>query len=106
MVQAKCSFRTFFPKLEAESESGVPLPRGRREEATGEALDRWIPEASDTWQWQLQIEEGSVPNTTQEVAIYDIDLFDNDGGSGRIRLEFATLAGPTPHHRAAPTAPG
>jgi hypothetical protein len=34
--------------------------------------DRWVPRASDSWQWQL---EGDL-NTTYDVDVYDIDLFD------------------------------
>ncbi len=35
--------------------------------------DRWQPQLSDTWQWQLT---GTV-NTSYDVDVYDIDLFDN-----------------------------
>ena len=38
------------------------------------AATRWTPVASDTWQWQLQ---GKI-NTSYDVKIYDIDLFNVD----------------------------
>ncbi|WP_193102847.1 endo alpha-1,4 polygalactosaminidase [Burkholderia sp. Z1] len=38
------------------------------------AGSHWAPVASDTWQWQLR---GKL-NTSYDVAIYDIDLFDTD----------------------------
>jgi hypothetical protein len=38
-----------------------------------DSSDRWRPQVSDTWQWQLQ---GTV-NTSYDVDVYDIDLFDN-----------------------------
>jgi len=38
-----------------------------------EDTQRWIPEVTDTWQWQLS---GAL-NTTYDVVVYDIDLFDN-----------------------------
>ena len=38
------------------------------------APKRWIPVASETWQWQLK---GKL-DTSYDVAIYDIDLFDTD----------------------------
>lgn len=37
------------------------------------AGSHWVPVASDTWQWQLR---GKL-NTSYDVAIYDIDLFDS-----------------------------
>ena len=37
----------------------------------------WKPVASDTWQWQLR---GAL-NTSYNVVIYDIDLFDNSAGA-------------------------
>lgn len=33
---------------------------------------RWLPDAADTWQWQLK---GSI-DTRHDVAVYDVDLFD------------------------------
>ena len=38
---------------------------------------RWVPQAGDTWQWQLQ---GSV-NTSYDVDAYDIDLFDSSAAT-------------------------
>ena len=40
---------------------------------TAGAVERWQPQVSDTWQWQLS---GAV-NTGYDVDVYDIDLFDN-----------------------------
>ncbi|VWC39795.1 endo alpha-1,4 polygalactosaminidase [Burkholderia arboris] len=42
--------------------------------APASARVRWVPVASDTWQWQLR---GTI-NTSYDVSIYDIDLFDVD----------------------------
>ncbi|MBA5735629.1 hypothetical protein, partial [Escherichia coli] len=42
--------------------------------APARAAAHWTPSASDTWQWQLR---GKL-NTSYNVAIYDIDLFDTD----------------------------
>jgi hypothetical protein len=36
------------------------------------------PTVDTTWQWQLQHEGAGAINTTYDVAVYDIDLFDND----------------------------
>ena len=36
------------------------------------------PTADTTWQWQLQPDGSGTINTTYDVVIYDIDLFDND----------------------------
>jgi hypothetical protein len=36
------------------------------------------PTVDTTWQWQLQPEGAGTINTTYDVAVYDIDLFDND----------------------------
>ncbi len=40
--------------------------------ASATPTTRWMPRASDTWQWQLS---GTV-DTRYDVAIYDVDLFD------------------------------
>ena len=40
---------------------------------TTDVTERWQPRVSDTWQWQLS---GTV-NTSYDVDVYDIDLFDN-----------------------------
>jgi len=42
--------------------------------AGGVAASRWQPSVTDTWQWQLR---GKI-NTTYNVDVYDIDLFDTD----------------------------
>lgn len=36
------------------------------------------PDVLVTWQWQLLVEEGTTLNTSYNVEIYDIDLFDTD----------------------------
>lgn len=46
--------------------------------ATPVTAGSWYkPSTSVTWQWQLQVKSGSSLNTSYNVEIYDIDLFDN-----------------------------
>ncbi|MGD9368412.1 MAG: endo alpha-1,4 polygalactosaminidase [Desulfobacteraceae bacterium] len=54
-----------------EADSGDTGDSGSDTGDTG-GSGRWVPQLGDTWQWQLQ---GSV-NTSYDVNVYDIDLFD------------------------------
>jgi hypothetical protein len=54
----------------SDAASGHAAAAAQRKAAT----TRWTPVASDTWQWQLQ---GKL-NTSYDVKIYDIDLFNTD----------------------------
>ncbi|WP_133650937.1 endo alpha-1,4 polygalactosaminidase [Paraburkholderia flava] len=59
------------------SDSSAAGPVALKSDAQAPAVARWTPIASDTWQWQIK---GKV-NTSYNVAIYDIDLFDVDAAA-------------------------
>lgn len=42
--------------------------------ASSALAGNWVPSADDTWQWQLT---GPL-NTSYDVSVYDIDLFDTE----------------------------
>ncbi len=56
---------TSTPPASVEPSTSIPTPAGTNSE-------QWVPNVSDTWQWQLR---GTV-NTSYAVKVYDIDLFD------------------------------
>lgn len=43
------------------------------DDSSGIGTERWTPQVSDTWQWQLT---GAI-NTSYDVDVYDIDLYEN-----------------------------
>ena len=58
------------PATEAPSAAAPPTSVA----ASSVEGDWWRPAPSSTWQWQLQGEA----NTSYDVEVYDIDLFDSD----------------------------
>jgi hypothetical protein len=50
---------------------------GETEDSNGTGANRWTPKVSDTWQWQLM---GTI-NTSYDVDVYDIDLFENSAAT-------------------------
>jgi hypothetical protein len=47
------------------------------DDSSGAETSRWTPQVSDSWQWQLS---GAI-NTSYDVDVYDIDLFENSAAT-------------------------
>ena len=55
-----------------ESDASSPSEDQADGAAQTQAASAWAPKVTDTWQWQLS---GTI-NTSYDVKVYDIDLFD------------------------------
>ena len=60
----------------AQTEQPKGLPQGDAQQASGEGRI-WRPAPGTTWQWQLS---GEPIDSTFDVEMYDIDLFESDAG--------------------------
>jgi hypothetical protein len=58
--------------------AGAPSSTGGTVKTFSAVHNVWIPSPKTTWQWQLN---GLPLDTTVDVAMYDIDLFDNDAAT-------------------------
>jgi hypothetical protein len=74
-VLASCSGSSENPTHSSDTVSTGSTDTGSGGTGTGDTggTGRWVPQVGDTWQWQLK---GTI-NTSYDVNVYDIDLFDS-----------------------------